>query len=227
MARWRGIRDELLALAELDLRTVGEVRPALAAFAGEEPLFLAFLRSFEEGYVDPIVEVTALACPLGADRIALSVGARVWSLDDPIVPVCADGDLRQRTVVVHEVDGHGLEQPAIRTTLVPFELDDAGPRFGAPIDPGAGEGWMSEALRAIIVGRDAITGPPDEILGQAARCDALGHEFAWGHGGLARLANAAERLGSAPPRPRPRRGSPPRSPRGSRVRRGRHGSPHR
>lgn len=226
MATWTGIRDELLAFAEIDLRADGAVRPTLAAFDGEEALFLAFLRPFVDGYVDPIIEVTALACPMGADRLALSVGARVWSADDPVVPVCDDGDLRQRVVVVHEVDGHGRDEPTCHTTLIPFDPGTDGPRFGEAVDPGAGEGWLPDVLRTIVGARGSITGPPEEILGQIARCDALGHEFAWGAGGLARLLETAERLPGAPTR-RPPRGSPRPSHRGSTGRRGRRRSPHR
>src|SRR5687767_6035135 len=99
---WGDVEGFLLDEAAKDVALSDEVRPCLAAFAGDEPLLVAWWRPFPKGgYADPLIELLALACPLGADRVAQSLAGRATSLDDPIAPVVAGvGDLRQRVVHV-------------------------------------------------------------------------------------------------------------------------------
>jgi hypothetical protein len=194
MARdWTDVEELLVGLAGDDLENSGEVHPALAAFTGDTLAFLAFLRPFEKGcYADPMIELLALAMPLGCDRLALSMGGRVWSLDDPIPPVADGVDLRQRAVVLHLVDG--AEPEASDSALHPFELTDAGVRWSPPVrDLGRMDGWLAEALRIAVERHADLRTGDEEIRRQAARCERLGHEVHLG-------VEVAERLLAAPGR---------------------------
>jgi hypothetical protein len=89
--QWDEVEQFMIAEAERDLEAGNEVRPCFAAFACEAPLVLAFLRPFPKGgYHDPLIELLALAAPLNADRLKLSLSGRAWSMDDPIPPVDPD-----------------------------------------------------------------------------------------------------------------------------------------
>ncbi|CAN5138061.1 MAG: hypothetical protein H0V93_12360 [Euzebyales bacterium] len=191
---WHDVNDTLVALATGDLRRDGEVQPCMAAFAGDELLFFAFLRSFAKGaYADPIIELLALAAPLAADRVAISMGARAWSLDDPIPPVLPDaGDLRQRVLVITAVDaatGDGRSTG----TVIPFSCDGGAVRWSPPaVDGEHHEGWICGALEVLISERHRMTAGVSEIRRQAERCERLGHELHLG-------AAAADRLGLPAP----------------------------
>lgn len=77
----------------------------VCAHRGPDPLFLALIRPYEKGnHLDPIREVLTLAEPLGADRLAFCSTGRAWSMHDPVPPVCDEGDLRQRVVIVCQSD---------------------------------------------------------------------------------------------------------------------------
>lgn len=177
MGAWDEWVVELLrAGADLDLRIDGEAIPRFIAAEGELPLVVADVRSFPKGgYHDPLIELMALAVPMGADRVAVGITGRVASLEDPIPPVVDGvGDLRQPVLVVELVDGH--RQPArASTVLVPFDLAGREVRWHAPFDPGPGEGWIPSALSLLVDRRDEMEVRPGDVLEQAERCAMLGH----------------------------------------------------
>lgn len=83
----------------------GYTHSMLCAHRGPEPLFLALIRPYIKGdHLEPIREVLTLATHLGADRLAFCSTARAWSMHDPVPPVCDEGDLRQRVVLVCQGD---------------------------------------------------------------------------------------------------------------------------
>lgn len=175
--RWEDIDDLFVQWAAEDLEETGEIRPGLAAFAGERPRFLAWLRPFPKGaYHKPLIELFALAGPLDADRLAVSMPARVWSLDDPIPPVSADGDLRQRALVVHLVDG-ACGQPRGVTVFHPFQQDDDGPSWQEPRRLSGGEGWVFSATELAITSRKRLRATDADIREQAVRVSRLGHDL--------------------------------------------------
>lgn len=190
MQAWHEWVVELLrAVADLALRSEGEVRPLLVAGEGERPLLYAELRPFPKGrYHDALIELMALALPLGADRVAVGMTGRLWSLDDPIPPVVGGvGDLRQRALVLELIDGH-RRAVTNRTLLVPFDLRDGEVVWDEPSDPGPGEGWIPAALRVLVEGRQELAVDLAQIRDQAVRCLALGHR-------LVLLGPVADRLG--------------------------------
>lgn len=177
MQRWSQRHEFLIHQATLDLETSGGVRPFLVAFRGEDPLVVAGLRPFGPGaYEAPMTEVLALALALRADRLALSMGGRAWSLADPTPPVLPGGpDLRQQVVVVEEADGHGAA-PRCESVLYPYGMDGGEVTWAAPFHAGRAEGWVPGALR-VVATADCPPHPaaPREIRAQAVRCVALGH----------------------------------------------------
>lgn len=179
LTRWDRIDDLHRWYADLD---APEPRPHLAAFAGEQAMVMVGLRPFPPGgYQGPLVEALALALPLGADRVSVALPGRAWSLDDPVAPVTADADLRQRVLTQVSVDGHGHTTPRVTTRLHPFQIAP-GPQPGLAwqpaIDPGPGEGWIPEALVTLVAARERIGGDAgrDELARQVVRLDRLGHE---------------------------------------------------
>lgn len=196
MERWDDIERFLLDEATEDLRHGQDIRPCLVAFAGDQPLLLGFLRPFPKGdYADPITELIALAAPLGADRLALSMGARAWSLIDPIPPVVPGvGDLRQRVLVIERADGsRGAARGA--SSAHPYDLNNKNQvTWGTPIRQPGNDGWISRALTVSIDHRQHISGSVAETRRQADRCVRLGHTVA--------LAPAVwDRLGRPAPAP--------------------------
>lgn len=176
---WTDVDDLHRWLADLD---APDPAPHLAAYAGDELLVLVRLRPFAPGaYQGPLVEALALALPMGADRVSLALPGRAWSLDDPVPPVTAGADLRQRVLTQVTVDGHQSGHPDVRMALHPFCIDGATPGTGlqweASIDPGPGEGWIPDALATLIDARDDIAagGGIDERRRQVARLQELGH----------------------------------------------------
>lgn len=175
--RWDDVDELVVATATDDLEATGEVVPCFVAFAGDHLRFIAFLRPFAKGaYADPIVELSALAMPLDADRLALSVGARVWSLDDPVPPVTADADLRQRVLQVEYVDGTA-GRPRHHSVLHAFDLADSHLTWHDPVRLDDGEGWIPEALTLAVQHRRRLATTDAEIARQAQRCVALGHDL--------------------------------------------------
>ncbi|MGH3666294.1 MAG: hypothetical protein ACRDU8_09470 [Egibacteraceae bacterium] len=175
--RWEDLEELLVAEASEDLRDSGEVRPALSAFRGDDLLFLAWLRPFATGaYADPLIELCALAMPLDADRLALSISGRVWSLDDPIPPVTEGADLRQRALVVHVVDGAG-DTLQSHSAIHPYDLSHGDVSWAEPRRLEGGDGWICGALEIAVRDRARLRADAGEIRKQAARVDRLGHEL--------------------------------------------------
>lgn len=166
--------------AELDLRVDGFAVPRFVAAEGDRPLLLAEVRPFPRGgYHQPLIELMALAVPLGADRIAVGMTGRLWSLDDPIPPVVEGmGDLRQQALVLELIDGH--EQPAVaRSVLMPFSLRGDDVVWEDAFDPGPGHGWIPSALSIMVDHRTELYLDREDIREQAERCLALGHTLSF------------------------------------------------
>lgn len=178
--QWEDREAFLLGEARRDLEGNCEVRPCFLAMSGEHPLFVAFLRAYDKGgHLDPLIELVALAAPLDADRLAVSLAGRAWSLDDPVAPVVPGvGDLRQRVLLIDEVDGSG-GQPASRSTAMPFELIDGAVRWGEPIRHDGQTGLVSAALALAVRQRRKLRAGDKEIRAQADRCLRLGHALAF------------------------------------------------
>jgi hypothetical protein len=180
MQTWADRVVFLMEEACRDLETGLQVRPCLVAMAGDERLFVAFLRPFMRGEpMDPLIELLALAAPLGADRLALSISGRAWSLKDPLPPVLPGvGDLRQRVLTILEADGtDGSVLP--RTTVVPFDLVSGGVHWGTPHVEEGEAGPISSALVLAVHHRRDFQADDREIRKQAARCSRLGHLLAF------------------------------------------------
>ncbi len=183
---WHDVRAFLLQQAREDLDGGADIRPCLVAFCGEQLLFVAFLRSFDEGaYADPIIELLALAAPLGADRLALSLPGRAWSLHDPVPPVVEGlGDLRQRVLCTITVDATAGDA-GVSIVVRPFTRADADVVWGHPACSDDGEGWVVSALSLATQSRAALAASKADISCQARRCVALGHILAL-HDGVAK-----------------------------------------
>lgn len=176
---WDAIDDHLLDLAADDLRAGREARPMLAAFDGARPVALVGLRSFDPGEaLQALLEVLALVLPLGADRLAFAAPGRAWSLDDPIPPVCGDGDLRQRVILLALADGHGA--PCQLTTVVrPFAVEDGTPHWGEALrSEEPPDSPVASAMTVLVDARHRFDDLGDErkLAAQFARVLLLGHE---------------------------------------------------
>jgi hypothetical protein len=182
MQQWDQMERFMILEAQRDLEAGDEVRPCFTAFAGEIPLLLAFLRPFPKGrYHDPLIELLALAAPLDADRLKLSISGRAWSMDDPIPPVDRNfGDLRQRVLEIESVDGTA-GRPRAASVLLPFDVIDGTVWWGDTIRLGRGEGWIPNALEITVRKRRQFReASQQEIRKQAERCAHLGHLLALG-----------------------------------------------
>lgn len=180
MQRWEHRETYLLDEARRELEDGGHVRPGLLAVAGERPLLTAFLRDVEPGrLVDALIEVVALAAPLGADRLALSLPGRAWSLDDPLPPVVPGlGDLRQPLIVVQEVDG-SAGPPRERSGAFPYDLVDGKVRWGPPLRQPGTIGLLAATLLIAVRDRDRLRATDGELRTQARRCVKRGHLVAF------------------------------------------------
>lgn len=211
MSGWDDVEELLVGFAGDDLADTGEVGPALLACRGEDLVFLAFLRPFEKGcYADPMIELLALAMPLSADRIAVSMAGRAWSLDDPIPPVADGVDLRQRAVVIQAVDGSG-QQLRAWGSLHPFDLEGRRVTWHDTLrHDELPEGWIGQALRASVTCREELVASSADIRQQAQRCIRLGHDLYLGEEVARRLRLGGGRCSGLPRRltmtPRGRRG---------------------
>jgi hypothetical protein len=163
-------------LAEVD---APDPAPHLLGFAGNRLLVVVRLRPFAPGaHQGPLVEALALALPLGSDRVSVALPGRAWSLDDPVPPVTAGADLRQRVLTQVSVDGHGHDPPALRMRLHPFHTPAGGGLvWQQPVDPGPGEGWIPDALVTLVAARHHVGGgaSADDVAQQVDRLDRLGH----------------------------------------------------
>lgn len=181
MRRWEERWAYFLDEARRDLTSGEEVRPCLVVLAGEERLFLAFVRSFGRGGLyDAVVELLALAGALGADRLALSLPGRAWSLQDPVAPVVPGvADLRQRVLVIEESDGTA-GAPRGCTLAIPYDVEDGVVRWGEPLGGGQWVGSLAGALAGTIAARQRLRASDREVRRQAQRCVAAGHLLAVG-----------------------------------------------
>lgn len=178
MERWDDLEAFTRDSAESDLDAMGEVDPFVVAFRAIEPLFVAYLRPFEKGAYDrPLIEVLALAAPLGADRLAVAMGGRAWSLDDPVSPVVDGvGDLRQRVLTLHGVDGLG-GAPTAFGVMWPFEIAGGRVSWQEALRTGDGQGWIPRALELAVTSRGQLEASAEEVADQAVRCIELGHDL--------------------------------------------------
>ena len=196
MQTWNETESYLIAEAGHDLTDSEDVRPCMVAFRDEEPLFVAFLRSFAKGaYDDPIVELLALAAPLDANRLAVSVAGRAWSFEDPVPPVVEGvGDLRQRVLCITVVEAQG---PAVdvRSVVVPFFRTPEGLSWEPALRTAGGEGWIPSALRLAVEHRSQMSASRRDIRRQARRCVRLGHLLGFGPGVAADLGLRDAALG--------------------------------
>lgn len=176
MQQWSDVERFLIAEAAADLDAGDPVRPCLVAFDGDEPLLTAFLRDFPKGDYDaPVIELLALAAPLGANRLALSIAGRAWSMDDPLPPVVAGiGDLRQRVVCITQVDGTGAEVD-ITSSLHPYDLSPEGLSWGCVARESRPQGWLASALCLVAERGAELSASARDLRRQARRCVALGH----------------------------------------------------
>jgi len=196
---WDEVESFLLdgALRELDHGLAP--LPALAAFAGEDPVAVGNLRPFEPGEVVPaLVEVLALLLPLAVDRLALLLPARAWSTADPIPPVTDGIDLRAPVLVVVRGDGH--QQPCTTAAtvqeLLPPETPDELWELGVPLSPGSGDDdRLAHALTILLDHRDELRSDltEDTLVQQLGRILLLGHELALGEESTERLTRASTR----------------------------------
>lgn len=181
--------DLARSLIALDVGLGDEPRHRLAAYAGEEPLLVIDLRPFPPGGIEaPLVEVVAGALALGADRLATALPGRAWSLDDPVVPVSDDGDLRQRVLMCTTARADA----EVRTWLLPFDVCGGDLTWhDAALEDSGCEGWVPHALQVAV---DAAWEPdPDAAVEQLSRCAALGHEVFLAPAGAAVLDQVAGR----------------------------------
>jgi len=177
----------LLGLLLDDLDRGADPVPTLLAFAGDRALGFVGLRPFTEGELpQALIEVLALLLPLGADRLAFGACGRVWSTADPIVPVCDDGDLRQRAITITIADGHATPSPTLSGSVHPFHVE-AGeltllPPVDAPATSAADEAPAGSlpVLLSAAVSRGAdltdLAGPSD-LVAQLGRVMLLGHQL--------------------------------------------------
>lgn len=189
---WDDATSVLVALAADDLLQEREPVPTILAFSGDGPVASVGLRPFDPGEVgQALLEVLSLLVPLGADRLAFGAAGRVWSLDDPIPPVCPEGDLRQRAIVVALADAN--QGPCTLTTSVhPFE--GTGPELVLhppviPDDPTVDDGKVEDLagagpVAALLVGaleqREELIDLTrnHELVVQLGRVLLLGHDLA-------------------------------------------------
>jgi len=176
MQRWDEVEQFLVDEAARDLEAGATVRPCLAAFRGEQPLLIVFLREFDKGaYADPITEVLCIAMGLAADRLMFSISGRAWSLDDPVPPVVPGfGDLRQRIVHITRVDGSGAAICA-RDIMLPFDVRDGVVQWGPRLEEESAEGWIPRVLRIAVEQCSALAASDADLRAQVLRCDRLGH----------------------------------------------------
>lgn len=180
MTTWDDVEDQLLDFAQDDLELGADAAaPCLMAFAGPRLRFIAFVRPFEKGaYHQPLIELLALAVPLGSDRLAFSATGRAWSLDDPIAPVVDGADLRQRVLMLELVDG-SRGKVARRSVLVPFQQAARRVTWGDRRELPASESWIGGVLE-LAVGeqmRRRMTTDDAAVAAQAERVAALGHDL--------------------------------------------------
>lgn len=177
--RWQDVEEFTVQTAGNDLERRAQVRPLLLAFTGDRQCFLAFLRWFPKGeYADPMIELLSLAMVCDADRLAFAVAGRLTSLDDPIPPVTADKDLRQRAVIVEYADATG-DALARHCLIHPFDHAGGAVTWGATVRLPSGTGWIPEVIGLCVQRRGELAraATAHDVRAQAERCLALGHDL--------------------------------------------------
>ena len=139
-----------------------------------------------------MVEALAGLLPLGADRLAAALPGRAWSLDDPVVPVSDDGDLRQRVLML--TTARPGRPP--RTWLRPVRPRRW--RVGVAqsvLEDDDCEGWVPHALQVAV----DSTWEPDRAAAveQLARCRSLGHYVMLAPAGADLVGEVTSRGGTA------------------------------
>jgi hypothetical protein len=185
MLRWEDREAFLQDEARRDLEACTGVRPCLVAMRGPEPLLVGFFRAFGPGrHLDPLVELLALAAPLEADRLAVSLPGVATRLDAAPAKgrrAGPDGEParepQQRVLVIDEVDASAGE-PAICTAAWPYTTGEKGLEWGVPLRADGGSGAMSAALAVAVARRRQLRAGPGELRAQAERCVRLGHLLA-------------------------------------------------
>lgn len=177
---WSDLPRLAVDLARIDLELEAAIRPTLLAFVGEQLLVSVELRPHGRDELPrALVEVGALVLPLGADRLAHLAAGRMWSLEDPIVPVADGIDLRQEVAILTRVDGTS-EPPRVHTDVWPYDRpDDGPPLLGSRLDlPEAPEGRVVGLLTGMVEGRHRLLDrPAAEVGGQVLRLLQLGHDL--------------------------------------------------
>lgn len=191
---WDGLADLARSLADIDLTDCCErIHPRLFALEGDEPVAIVELRPFGPGAGHgPLREALDLVTPFGADRAAVAIGGRAWSLDDPVPPVTAGADLRQRVLTVLTVDGRRVDPPETRSWLYPYDHVDGRPDWHPRVEmPGAPAGWVAEtvvnALRRRPRRRARRLATGQGLRRTMERCLAAGHEVGLGPVAAARM----------------------------------------
>ena len=193
---WEEVPAMVKDFADADLRRHGEVTPCLAAYAGDRLAFFGFCRPFDKGtHEQPLAELFDLAANLAANRLYLTMGARIWSLDDPIMPAINGADLRQRVVMVHRAEAPPHGAPFRLAEAWPFDLNGSDVAWHERFAPSElPVGWVTDAVLQT-VGRGAARFDEPYTIGliyQAEQMDLMGHVLWFGPQTAILLAAAAQ-----------------------------------
>jgi hypothetical protein len=123
--------------------------------------------------------------PMGADRLAVSVGGNAWSYADHSGddrPHAARGgpdrphtrDDRRQVLMIAVADA-GRDRP--RCTLTPFTLGQTGVCWGDRLLSDEVEGWLVDTLSAPRDAVPSVQATVEDLAAIAMRCVALGHEL--------------------------------------------------
>lgn len=176
MQHWHDVENWLRELAQDDVVETGDIRPTLVAFAGERPLLLARWRPFERGGGHAaLIELLTLAMPLGADRLAVSVGGKAWSYADESGPDWPYPRDDRRHVLMIAIADAGKGQS--RCTLTPFDHREHRVRWGNSLVSDEVEGWLVDTLSAPHDAVPSLQATVEDLAATAMRCIALGHEL--------------------------------------------------
>jgi hypothetical protein len=178
MQHWHEVEDWLRDVAHEDVLETGGIRPTLVAFAGARPLLMARWRAFERGGGHAaLIELLTLAMPMGADRLAVSIGGNGWSYarerstDWPY-----PRDDRRQILMTAVVDGTTAGGRP-RCTLTPFEHRDSTVQWGDPLVSDEVEGWLVDMLSTPHEAVPSVPATVEDLTATAMRCIAQGHEL--------------------------------------------------
>lgn len=181
LAHWDDRLDTVVAWCELDHGLGESPRPRLFGYLDDLLTLVIDLRPFPPGGIEaPFTEATAGLLGAGCTAVVAALPGRAWSLDDPIVPVLDDHDLRQRVVAVAAAR---RGEPTV-TSIRPFECRATELRWLPEVDGEGVSWWVADALRIGV--EHGIEATIDEAADQLARCCALGHVVMVAEGEAAR-----------------------------------------